>query len=511
MSLTEKISRRRFIAEGACGTMGYGAMINTVAQLQMIQSAAADTADPTVPYRALVCLFLRGGCDMNNVLVPIGSNPQKATYLNDRGVVAVTEDSIATAGTEINYPSSSNKEFGIHPSMPNLARIFNEQDAAFVTNVGTLAYPTTPANYDTIGLPRQLFSHSDQVSEWMSSISDQPYSSGWGARVADLYHDTWNPDTQTSMLITAAGNSRFLNGGSETQYSVTTNGAISLSSFGTNYSSALNPDGSYRTNTTGQRLRALEMIMEASHVHLIQENYATVVRRARENEEVIAQAVQASSGFSLENGAPLDLEAIFTSFGATDGIGDEFLITARLIAGRSTLGNKRQIFFVDAGGYDNHADINNSLPENLESIDRALGAFNEAMQRLAEADPDFSYDQVTTFQASDFNRTWTPNSENPATAGTDHAWGSHSIIMGGGIQGGTFYGEFPELAVGGLNDTPRGSRGRWIPTTSVDQFSAVLANWMGVPPTSSQMETILPNLGRFENAFGDSANLKFFG
>ncbi|MDG2324902.1 MAG: DUF1501 domain-containing protein, partial [Akkermansiaceae bacterium] len=112
-------------------------------------------------------------------------------------------------------------------------------------------------------------------------------------------------------------------------------------------------------------------------------------------------------------------------------------------------------------------------------------------------------------QASDFNRTWTPNSENPATAGTDHAWGTHCFMFGGAVNGGQFYGEFPELVVGGANDTPSGSRGRWIPTTSVDQHCAVLANWFGVPPGSSEMETIFPNLSRFEDPFGGSANLGY--
>ncbi|MDB4266409.1 DUF1501 domain-containing protein, partial [bacterium] len=152
---------------------------------------------------------------------------------------------------------------------------------------------------------------------------------------------------------------------------------------------------------------------------------------------------------------------------------------------------------------------NEDLASQLGKVDAAIGAFNQAMKDLAAADPDFEYDKVTTFQASDFNRTWTPNSDNPATAGTDHAWGTHTFLFGGAVNGGDVYGTFPELAVGSLNDVPSGSRGRWIPTTSVDQHSAVLAKWFGVPVGSTEMETILPNLDRFESIDATSANLGY--
>ncbi len=338
----------------------------------------------------------------------------------------------------------------------------------------------------------------------MSSISDRPYLSGWGSRVADLYHDTWNPDTQTSMMITAAGNNQFMNGGTENQYSVTSSGAISLASFGTRYGNALNPDGTYRLDRSeGHRLQALERIINYSHAHLLEDGYSAVVRRARENEAVITEASTVADGLGL------DLDLIWDNYGATGGLANELKAVAKMIVGRNCLGNRRQIFFVDSGGYDNHTDINNDLQGNLFSLDAAIGAFNQAMKDLATLDANFNYDQVTTFQASDFNRTWTPNSENPATAGTDHAWGTHCFLFGGAVNGGQFYGEFPELVVGGANDTPRGSRGRWIPTTSVDQHCAVLAKWFGVSPGSSEMQTIFPNLSRFEDPFGGSANLAF--
>lgn len=513
MSDQFKISRRKFLATGTCGAMGIGSLVNTLAQLQLINAAAAaDVSGSDVvggDYKALVCLFLRGGCDTNNVLIPVAGNPQAASYTADRNVVGirngVADAALNPGGADdtipINVPGGG--PFGLHPSLTNLAAMYNGGEAAFVANVGTLAQPTTTANYDSVGLPKQLFSHSDQVTEWMSSIADKPYTSGWGARVAELFHDTWNPDSQTSMLITAAGNNQFMNGGDVPQYSVTSSGAISLASFGTSYSSALNPDGTYKTNSTGQRLKALERIMGYSHSHLLEDGYTTVVRRARENEAVVTEASAVATGLGL------DLDATWAAYGTEGNVADELKAVARLIAGRDCLGNKRQIFFVDIGGFDNHQDINADLGGLLTSVDQAVGAFNQAMKDLAAADPDFSYEQVTTFQASDFNRTWTPNSDDPGTAGTDHAWGSHSFVIGGAVQGGQLYGSFPELAVGGLDDVPQGSRGRWIPTTAVDQYAAVLAKWFGVSPNSTEMATIFPNLSRFEDPFGGSANLAF--
>jgi uncharacterized protein (DUF1501 family) len=384
--------------------------------------------------------------------------------------------------------------------------MFSANEAGFVNNVGTLSEPTTQSSYSTSSLPKQLFSHSDQVTQWMSSIADKPYTSGWGARIADLYNDTWNVNSQTSMLITAAGTNQFMNGGGLNQYSVTSSGSISLTGFygsGSSYGAALNANGSYKNNSSGERLKALERIMQYSHAHIIEEGYSEVVRSARANEAVIAEAIKVEADLNI------NFDALWENYGAESGVADELKAVARLITGRECLGNNRQIFFVDLGGFDNHADINGDLPVLLEQLDKAVGAFNAAMKELDAKDANFSYDKVTTFQASDFNRTWTPNGTNVATAGTDHAWGSHTFVFGGAVNGGQFYGTYPELSVGGTDDVPSGSRGRWIPTTSVDQFAAVLANWFGVPANSSEMQTIFPNLDRFQDPFSIDAKLGF--
>lgn len=511
------ISRRDFLKAGTCGAMTIGPLVNTIAQLALINSASASSLGGTAlvgsDYKALVCIFLRGGCDMNNVVIPVGSNPQAAAYAADRAVVAipngVVHPTYNPSGTDSTHPISApnQEEFGLHPSLGNLAGMFNGGEASFVCNVGTLAEPTTQGGYSTSSLPKQLFSHSDQTTQWMSSIADKPYTSGWGARVAELYNDTWNLHSQTSMLITASGNNQFMNGSPNiSQYSVTSTGAISLAGFSNSsgsYANALTPHNTYRNNSSGERLKALEGIMQYSHAHILEEGYSEVVRSARANEAVISEAIQ------VEQSLGIDFDTIFNNYGAVGDIADELKAVSRLIAGRECLGNNRQIFFVDLGGFDNHQDINGDLPELLSMLDNSIGAFNASMKELDTKDTEFSYDKVTTFQASDFNRTWTPNGTDVNSAGTDHAWGSHSFVFGGAVNGGQLFGTFPELAIGGYDDVPSGSRGRWIPTTAVDQFASVLANWFGVPNGSSEMATIFPNLYRFQDPFSIDAKLGF--
>ncbi|MFT4901341.1 MAG: hypothetical protein ACI81V_000611 [Lentimonas sp.] len=512
--LLNNISRRQFLKAGTCGAMTIGPLVNTIAQLSLINSASASALAGSAlvgsDYKALVCIFLRGGCDTNNVLIPRGTNPQAAAYAADRGAVAVANGivhpSYNPAGDDLTLPITvpGQDQFGLHPALVNLAAMFSANQAGFVNNVGTLSEPTTQSGYSTTSLPKQLFSHSDQVTQWMSSIADKPYTSGWGARVADLYNDTWNLHSQTSMLITAAGTNQFMNGGTLNQYSVTSAGSISLAGFGTNYASAIDSaTATYKTGAAGERLKALEQIMRYSHAHIIEEGYSEVVRSARANEAIISEAIQVEAALGI------DFDTIWANYAANSGVADELKAVARLIAGRECLGNNRQIFFVDLGGFDNHADINGDLPDLLDQLDRAIGAFNAGMKELDSKDPNFAYDKVTTFQASDFNRTWTPNGTDVNSAGTDHAWGSHTFVFGGAVNGGNFYGTYPDLTVGGSDDVPSGSRGRWIPTTSVDQFAAVLANWFGVPQGSSEMQTIFPNLDRFQDPFSLPAKLGF--
>ena len=514
-----KIDRRKFLRRSGAAALGAGSLANVIAQLRLMQAAAAETVDGGDvigdDYKAIVCLFLNGGCDMNNVIVPIGTHPQANYYQDTRNQVAIPESAITTAGTAISPQSGigPGEQYGLHPSCTAIRQMFEDGELAMLCNVGTLAEPTTKANYNTVTRPKQLFSHSNQVQEWMSSVADGPFISGWGGRVADLLHANENPDSKVSMLVTAAGLNDFMvgNAGTVPQYTVTSNGAVSLAGFGSNYGNAVNPDGSYRATTAGRRLKALETIINHSSAHLLEENYNTVVRRARLNEALIGDALAVADDLQAAS-APdrVDFDGNFAP--AANNIGNELKMIARLIAGRKCLGNRRQIFFCNLGGFDTHQNINGQLPVLLGQLDSAIGAFNQTMKDLAAADSDFSYTDVLGFQASDFNRTFTPNgSPGDLGAGTDHAWGTHTMIFGGAVDGRKFYGAYPDLTIGagGTQDTPNNNRGRWIPTASVDQYTAVLSSWFGVDTANGDMDLILPNLGRFADPFDPANNLNF--
>lgn len=504
-------SRRAFLGKGACAGLGIGSLINMVAQLQLIQSAAANTAGSpdTIgdDYKALVCVFLNGGMDANNFVIPIGTHPQADYYQDTRNQVAVAEADIVNAGTTITPQSGiqSGEQFGLHPSCTRLASLFEASEMAMICNVGTLAHPTTKATYTTTPLPNQLFSHSNQVQEWMSSVADAPFTSGWGGRVAELLNPTQNADSKVSMMVTAAGLNDFMvsPGGAVPQYSVTSSGAVSLVGYGTNYANALNPDGTYASSTAGRRLKALEGIINYSHDHLLEDGYSKVVRRARINEALVGDALTTATNSGV------DFDAIFSN--PENPLAGELKVISQLIAGRKCLGNKRQIFFCNVGGWDTHQNINTVLPDLLGTVDEAVGQFVQAMKAVEVADADFSYNDAMLFQASDFNRTFTPNGvPGDAGAGTDHAWGTHAFVVGGAVEGRKFYGQYPDLTVGdsGINDTPSNARGRWIPQVSVDQYAAVLADWLGVD-RANDLSLVLPNLGRFADPFDPASNLNF--
>jgi uncharacterized protein (DUF1501 family) len=513
-------SRRDFLRQSACASLGVTSLVNALAQMRLMTAAMAQ--GETHGYKALVCLFLNGGHDSNNLLIPIGdpaADGLRADYQSGRGVLAIDR------GTAIplvvpdscrafqRHHGSALPGMGLHPSASGLAALHNQGKAAFVCNVGTLAYPVASrAEYSSgnVPLPPQLFSHSDQQTQWQSSIPDRPFTSGWGGRAADLLHASYNnsASSKVSMSISLAGINSFQvgTGGDVVQYVVRSNGTVPLSGFSQisdntdndPYDGAMNTAGYWLDRDQGKRLKAFEDIMRLTHANLHEEEYNRIVRRARATEATIGAAITAAATSGV------DLNAIFAN--ANHSLGDQLKMIARLIAGRSALGNNRQIFFCQVGGYDTHQTLLTSHANLIDELSTGLSAFHDALQALG------MWEQVVTFTASDFNRTFTPNSTDPARAGSDHAWGGHTIVMGGPVNGGNFYGQFPSLKTGSASGSidAGSSRGRWIPDVSVDQYAAVLTSWMGAG--SSEIQAIFPNLPRFDDPFGSaSANLGFIG
>lgn len=515
-------TRRDFLRQSACASLGVTGLVNALAQMRLMTAAMAQGPGGG-GYKALVCLFLNGGHDSNNLLVPAGdpaSDSLRAEYQTGRGVLSLDRSTLVP----LNVPPTTKafdrhhggivRAMGVHPNAPAIGSLFNEGKLAFICNVGTLAFPVanrTEYLSGAIPLPPQLFSHSDQQTQWQSSVSDRPFTSGWGGRAADLLNSSYNSSgsSKVSMSISLAGINSFQVGtsGQVTQYVVNSTGTVPLSGFSNisdttdnnPYDGALNADGSYiLTRDQGKRLKAFEDIMKLTHSNLHEEEYNRIVARARATEGTVGAALTAAAATGV------DFNALFNAAGATTSLGNQLKMIARLIAGRNVLGNNRQIFFCQVGGYDTHQTLLTSHGNLVTELNNSLKAFHDTLQALGV------WNDVVTFTASDFNRTLTANNTDVTKAGSDHGWGGHALVMGGAVRGRDLYGHFPTLKTGAVTGSldAGSSRGRWIPGTSVDQYSAMLTSWMGAG--SNEIGAIFPNLGRFDNPFTQSsANLAF--
>lgn len=449
------IPRRTFIRQAACAALGTTSIASTVWNLRAMNSAAAQALTASTDFRALVCLFLYGGNDGNNMIVP-RDDSNYASYAAARAVLALPQNSLLPIN--LTTPDSQNREFGLHPNMPELQTLFNaDKRLAIVANVGTLVEPTTRAQYNngTAHLPPQLYSHADQQVEWQTSWPDVPPRTGWGGRLADLL-TSFNNEGTVSMSISLGGTNTFQVGNNVFQYQVGTRGGIGLSGFDS-------PNGPIR-------YRAVQDMLNLPHQNLFEAEFAKITKRSIANNALLTSALQNVT--------------INTPFPPNSYLSRQLQMIAKLIFARETLGMRRQIFFCEVGGYDTHGDELASQANLLTELSQCMNAFYRATQELNIAD------RVTLFTASDFGRTFKANG-----SGSDHAWGSHALVMGDSVRGGEIYGSYPTLVLGGPDDV---GQGRWVPTTSVDEYSATLAKWYGVD-SQSDMSAVLPNIGRFGN------------
>jgi uncharacterized protein (DUF1501 family) len=453
--------RRRFIGR-ACAAVGATGMLSALAQVRMIGALAADTA-PT-DYKALVCLFLYGGNDSNNLLVPT-DNTNYGYYSAARTVLALDQASLLPI-TPKTY--SDGRTWGLHPSLAEVQSLFGAGNLAILGNTGTLVQPVNLTQYKSgLGLPSQLFSHADQQVQWQSSISNQPFTTGWGGRLADIVN-ALNSNPKISMSVSVAGQNSFQVGNSVSQFAVNPSGAVVLSGTGT-------------SGLTGTRYNAQQAILTLQEQNLFEAAFGGTTTNAVASSQLLNTVLAA---------AP-KLTTVFP----TTSIASQLQMIARMIGAAPQLGLTRQVYFASLGGFDLHSDQLGAHATLFQQLSQALNAFNSATVELGVQD------QVTTFTASDFSRTFNTNGTNDGTAGSDHGWGSHHLIMGGAVKGGDIYGTIPLLELGGPEDT---GRGRWIPTTSVDEYAATLATWFGVSATN--LTTVLPNIGQFA-----TTNLGFMG
>ena len=479
------ITRRDFLRRAACAAVGTAAMTSAIRDLRFMNAAVAQSNIGPNDYKALVCVFLQGGNDSNNLIVPTISSEYLNYAAGRKPVLALPQGALlnlVTPGTSNNYVDPAGHSFGLHPACPELAQLFFEGKLATLMNTGTLVYPLTKAQYQSGAHPKppQLFSHSDQQTQWQTSIPDQPPTTGWGGRCADLLNSV-QQGAPISLSVSLAGANTFEVGNIISQYSVSTSGAIPLS------------------GVSGARLAALTNILGLNYSNLQASAYAGVANHTIQSGSLLNTAITNTAGNYWTNPFPTTVSNVIsgTKFGSS--LAPQLQMVARLIeAGKHATANggfgmKRQIFFCQIGGYDLHSGQTNYSAANpngvltgahsnlFSELSQCLYAFQRAMEQLGLSNG------VTAFTASDFGRTFPSNGQ-----GSDHGWGSHHLIVGGAVKGGQTYGTFPALTVNGPNDT---NTGRWIPTTAIDQYFATLATWFGVD--NSNLPALFPNVGRF--------------
>lgn len=439
-------SRRDFLKRTCC-TAAAGFAAASFNRFGLVNAMAQSAQD----YKALVCIFLFGGNDSNNMVVPM-SSAGYASYQQIR-VLALPQASLLPVAP----PSAG--AFGLHSKLPEMQALFNQKHLALLANVGTLVRPTTRAQYQQrqVTLPQNLFSHEDQAAQMQTATLDNNNGqTGWAGRTADKIQSIYGANFP--IIISLAGTNIFCEGLTARAIQSSGDPTKLLSGFGSSAESQ-------------SRMAALQNLLTFdTGVSLIQAASSTTTN-----------SLQDSKSLAAALAAKPAMATVFPN----SGLANQLKQVAQIISVRSALGLQRQIFFVSTGGFDTHSDQLNAHDSLYTQLSQAMNAFYQATVEIGAAS------QVTAFTLSDFSRTYSPDS----TSGTDHAWGGHHLIVGGAVKGGDFYGTFPTLALGGPDDS--GSEGRWIPTTSLDQYAGTLANWFGVP--TADLPTIFPNLPNFSN------------
>jgi uncharacterized protein (DUF1501 family) len=471
------LSRRQFLGQAACHGLGLAGLLSTMGTLRLFNSTLSAQTVPGGDHKALVCLFLFGGNDGNNTLVPYDTTAYNA-YAAARGILALPRSDLVRLALPSGGGGGDGREWALHPALAPLSPAFAEGKLALLANVGTLVAPITQAEYKSGGaaIPPYLFSHNDQQVQWQTSVPDSVRRVGWGGRLAD-HLQALNAGAQISMNVSLAGNNFFQVGDEVFQYHVSPSGSIGLS----------NRDETWAPNP--QFKQTSDAMLGRSYGHLFEQEYADITRRAVQNDTLLKTTLAGvphyDRGPSHPDYTPGDLDLFprcRTATGALTRSAGQLHMILRLIVARGALGLRRQIFFSSLGGWDTHDDQLADHSALLSQLANALADFHAATVFLGLDQ------QVTTFTASDFNRTYSTNGK-----GSDHAWGSHHLVLGGAVRGGRMYGRMPVLRSGGPDDT--GDRGAWIPSVSTDEYAATLARWFGV--SDANLPLVLPNIARF--------------
>jgi len=471
------ISRRSFLRQLNCAAVGSSAILNTLLNLRLANSVAAQG----VPQdnKALVCIFLSGGCDSFNVLVPYEQSRYN-TYAITRGPFG-SDGGLALDRNAVRPLAAPANDFALHPSCANLQAMANgtgnfagQRRLAFVSNVGTLIQPISKAQFNNwengndlaLPVPKALFSHSDQIEQWQTAVPQGlAQLSGWAGRCADVLHSAYNTGV-TSMSISLGGNNVFQVGNTTQQFVVTPSGALSFEG----------DTGGAAGNPLLLKNSGLRSTLDQHYSNLLTESFSQLTKQS-DSAQLLFQTQFDSATASLG-------PAVDALFPANNYLATTLKAVVKTIKIRSLLGLRRQTFFVSYGGWDHHGELLNTEAGMLATLDTAIGAYQRALEMLGLTN------DVMTFSASDFSRTLRSNGR-----GTDHAWGANAMVFGGPVDGGKVFGTYPDLTLDGPNDVGRG--GRLLPSTSVDLYFAEMLRWFGVTP--GNMSYVLPNIANFWN------------
>lgn len=473
-------TRRQFLGETSCAAIGSTSILSTLLNLTMANHAAAQGGTGT-QRKALVCLFLSGGCDTYNLLIPRDQPGGYDEYAASRSGLAIPRSQLLP----LNFTDGLGRSYGLHPSCTRLAEMFNgmggdtnKKRVAMLANIGTLIEPIpskTAYLNGSIAVPKALFSHRDQIEQWQTSVPQgMQVLSGWGGRAADVIHSALNTEQTAGyympMNFSLSGNSAFQIGQSEGQFVITSSGALSFT--GTNANSPVH-------QAKNQALRdTIASPLEDHYQNLFQRTHGRITSNSIER-GIEFQAHYDAIG--TLNGQ--DVNTVLNTAGFPNHwLSDQFKAAVKTIAIREALKLRRQTIFIEFGGWDHHTELLNNHKNMLKTLDGVLYAFQQSLETLGLSD------DVITFTCSDFGRTLRSNGQ-----GTDHAWSGNQLVMGGPVTGGVIRGNYPSLTIDGPDDIGRG--GRIYPKLSADEYFCEMLRWFGV--SAGNMDMVLPNIGNF--------------
>jgi uncharacterized protein (DUF1501 family) len=461
-------TRRDFLRTSACalGGMALASSVDTFGLVHALTPQAATD------YKALVCVFLNGGNDGNNMFVsldqyngPAGSLVEGYANVRSAAGLAIAQASLLPVSPV------SGGSYGFHPNMPEMQNLFNQGKLAVLCNNGPLVEPLTRTTYQngTGKKPLQLFSHSDQVGLFQTAIANTVSQTGWAGRVADKTHSLNGPATFPNN-ISIAGVNLFLSGVDTRQLAV--------------------------ADSNTSLANVLQLIMSGTSAEQASRLLSFNELRTLDNNFKLVKAASDTRSSSIQTDTALSsvsptLATVFPSTSLARQLKQVALLIKACTDPLAGINMKRQIFFTQIGGFDTHSAEIPGQGNLMTQVSQAINAFYAATVELGVQD------KVTTFTMSDFGRTLQPAGTGVNAVGTDHAWGNHQLIVGGSVLGHTLYGTYPTLRLGGPDDTDGGTnpRGRWIPTTSVEQYAATLATWYGL--SSADLAAVFPLIGRF--------------